>query len=148
MTASEQPVASAPISLWNDSHGPAIPGRHGRASRRPSAFLVGLVVAGIADAGAGDVRRRRTSARRRARANATAAVRRSASFADIAERLNPAVVNIDATSRGGAPQPPPRSGCSCPTAPTCSTAQPDRDRDGPRRGAGTGFIIDPERATS
>ena len=61
-------------------------------------------------------------------------------FADVAERLNPAVVNIDATSRrrSRAPQ-------------TSRTpARPDmfedpferRFRDAPRRGAGTGFLID------
>jgi serine protease Do len=63
------------------------------------------------------------------------------SFADIAERLNPAVVTIDASARGsryrrlGAgstpeplPEPPGRGG--------------DRERDGPRRGAGTGFLVD------
>src|SRR5205814_1297568 len=65
-------------------------------------------------------------------------------FADIVERVNPAVVNIDATARGrdarrrrggpdggdplgGPPDGPPR-----------------QDRDAPRRGAGSGFIIDPD----
>ena len=46
------------------------------------------------------------------------------SFADIAERLNPAVVNIDATSRGGAPPAPPVSDHSCRTAPIRSTRRP------------------------
>jgi serine protease Do len=61
----------------------------------------------------------------------------SASFADVAEQLNPAVVTIDATTRGGATLRRP--------------LQPDRElferpgeREPPRRGAGTGFLIDPE----
>jgi serine protease Do len=65
-------------------------------------------------------------------------------FADVAERLNPAVVNIDATARrrARAPQPNGRP-----------PARPDlledpfenrRPREAPRRGAGTGFIIDAE----
>jgi serine protease Do len=61
------------------------------------------------------------------------------SFADIAERLNPAVVTIDASARGtryrrlgGAPGPEPSQ----------DPNGRDRDRDGPRRGAGTGFLVD------
>ena len=63
------------------------------------------------------------------------------SFADIAERLNPAVVTIDASARGSryrrqsagpAPEPTPEP-------PGRGT---ERDRDGPRRGAGTGFLVD------
>jgi serine protease Do len=61
-----------------------------------------------------------------------------ASFADIAERLNPAVVNIDATYRGTAP-PRHRLGLQLPEG----VERPlDRERDGLRRGAGTGFLID------
>ncbi|MGH9254531.1 MAG: trypsin-like peptidase domain-containing protein [Vicinamibacterales bacterium] len=61
------------------------------------------------------------------------------SFADIAERLNPAVVNIDATVRG---ESPPRRRSPFPNAPDLYE-RPQRDpRDAPRRGAGTGFIID------
>src|SRR4051812_40426050 len=63
------------------------------------------------------------------------------SFADVAERLNPAVVNIDATSRGTA-----RSrrfgGLPVPDGPELFDRPGDRDPQGPRRGAGTGFIID------
>jgi len=63
------------------------------------------------------------------------------SFADVAERLNPAVVNIDATSRGT------RSrrfgGLPVPDGPELfDRPGGDRDPQGPRRGAGTGFIID------
>jgi len=63
------------------------------------------------------------------------------SFADVAERLNPAVVNIDATSRGTA-----RSrrfgGLPVPDGPELFDGPGQRDPQGPRRGAGTGFIID------
>src|SRR3954463_15384422 len=63
------------------------------------------------------------------------------SFADVAERLNPAVVNIDATSRGT-----PRSrrfgGLPVPDGPELFDRPGERDPQGPRRGAGTGFIID------
>ena len=65
------------------------------------------------------------------------------SFADIAEQLNPSVVTIDASARGlryrrpgATPSPEPsqdplgRNG--------------ERERDGPRRGAGTGFLVDAE----
>ncbi len=61
------------------------------------------------------------------------------SFADIAERLNPAVVSISATSRGEARRRPAQP----PDRPEPFLQRPQRDRDGPRRGAGTGFIIDP-----
>ncbi len=69
-------------------------------------------------------------------------------FADVAERVNPSVVNIDATARGssnGAPglrdfEAPRRRFESAPD-------RPDRfgrptDREVPRKGAGTGFVID------
>jgi len=58
-----------------------------------------------------------------------------------ADRLNPAVVNIDATSRGTA-----RSrrfgGLPVPDGPELFDRPGQRDPQGPRRGAGTGFIID------
>ena len=62
-------------------------------------------------------------------------------FADVAERLNPAVVNIDATSRRRTRTPQTNSR---------TPARPDMfedpfDRRGsqtPRRGAGTGFLVD------
>jgi serine protease Do len=64
-------------------------------------------------------------------------------FADVAERLNPAVVNIDASSRSRrqnsmrqAPNP------SRPRIDSDDPPEPRRRGDAPRRGAGTGFIID------
>ncbi len=65
-------------------------------------------------------------------------------FADVAERMNPAVVNIDASSRSRRPgrQLPNRG----PQRPNPSDDPLDERRRGdtPRRGAGTGFIIDEE----
>jgi serine protease Do len=65
-------------------------------------------------------------------------------FADVAERLNPAVVNIDATARRRARPAPPNS--RPPARPEIFDDPFDnrRQRDTPRRGAGTGFIIDAE----
>jgi len=57
-------------------------------------------------------------------------------FADVAERINPAVVNIDAASRPGsrAPSRPLRGGDGPLDGP--------RDPDTPRQGAGSGFVVD------
>jgi serine protease Do len=57
--------------------------------------------------------------------------------------LNPAVVNIDATSRMGA-KARARTGMPLPDSPDLFGRSPERERQGPRRGAGTGFIIDPD----
>jgi S1-C subfamily serine protease len=55
----------------------------------------------------------------------------NSNFADVVERINSAVVNIDATSnRGGGGLPYLRRGDDAPRF------------DGPTRGAGSGFIID------
>ena len=62
-------------------------------------FLVGLIVAGtMTPAPASSAPEPRPAKTRAAHTAAAGAV--ATSFADIAERLNPAVVNIDATSRG------------------------------------------------
>ena len=63
------------------------------------------------------------------------------SFADVADRLNPAVVNIDATSRAGTS---PRPRTIGPQRPELDDRPFDRGRDSLRRGTGTGFLIDPE----
>lgn len=64
-------------------------------------------------------------------------------FADVAERLNPAVVNIDASSRNRR-----ASRQAEGTRPRPETSEDPFDyrrrNEAPRRGAGTGFIIDPE----
>jgi len=61
------------------------------------------------------------------------------SFADVAESLNPTVVNIDATSRSSRLRR--RPSADLPDSPDPFNRTPT-ERDGPRRGAGTGFIID------
>ncbi len=66
-------------------------------------------------------------------------------FADVVERLNPAVVNIDTTTRGNGKRPRRRG--ARPLDPPDQFDGPfdfgtPRDRDSPRRGAGSGFIID------
>jgi serine protease Do len=104
-------------------------------------FLIGLVVAGtLTPSPAISASAPRLIAARAA--NRTAAGPAVASFADIAERLNPTVVNIDATVRGDG------RARRRPIAPSDLDGPFDRslerDRDAPRRGAGTGFIIDPD----
>jgi len=78
-----------------------------------------------------------------------AAVSPLVSFADVVERINAAVVNIDATSRG--PDPRRRRGRSLAPDPPDLFNDPfdfggrgDRERDPTRRGAGSGFIVDPD----
>ncbi len=106
------------------------------------AFLVGLIVAGTMTPAP-------AISAPSARANAVRAVATakgspgSVSFADIAERLNPAVVNIDATSRGDA-RARRRMAPPLPDGPDLFERQQEREREGPRRGAGTGFLIDSE----
>src|SRR5438876_1323608 len=67
------------------------------------------------------------------------------SFADVVERINPAVVNIDSTTQGHERRRKGRSGP--PDPPDLFDAPfdfgtPRPDRDAPHRGAGSGFIID------
>ena len=106
------------------------------------AFLIGLVVAGTMTPAPAmsavtipAAAPRWTPARAPARPSTSAA---DESFADIAERLNPAVVSIDATARRGvqgrSAQPP--------DSPEPFLRPPQRDRNGLRRGSGTGFMID------
>jgi serine protease Do len=105
------------------------------------AFLVGLVVAGTmmpAPAHSAPEAAPVTSESVAAETPIPGAV----SFADVAERLNPAVVNIDATSRGDVARPRRRFSAPVPQPPDPFERQQPQDRDSPRRGAGTGFIID------
>jgi serine protease Do len=65
-------------------------------------------------------------------------------FADVVERINPAVVNIDATTRGGSTSDRRRRRPGTPDPPDLfdrPDSNPPRG-DVPRRGAGSGFIID------
>ena len=104
------------------------------------AFLVGLVVAGnMTPAPAVSAPSERPAPVRAA--SAVSIAPGTVSFADVAERLNPAVVNIDATSRGDGRRR--RVTPQIPDSPDpFDRPQAPPDRDGPRRGAGTGFIID------
>ena len=61
------------------------------------------------------------------------------SFADVAERLNPAVVNIEASARG---QGRSRRRAPLPRSEGQEPFGPGTRGNGPSRGAGTGFIID------
>src|SRR5687767_6352327 len=106
------------------------------------AFLVGLIVAGtMTPAPANSAPEPGRAASRGA--NPAAPAPALASFADVAERLNPAVVNIDATFRGSGRNRR-RLPAPLPDSPEPFDRQPGADRDAPRRGAGTGFLIDAE----
>ena len=106
------------------------------------AFLIGLIVAGSLTPAPAQSATTPTVAALRPSKIATSGPS-VASFADVAEQLNPAVVNIDATSRAGA-RPRARTGMPLPDSPDSFGRPPERERQGPRRGTGTGFIIDPD----
>ncbi len=97
-----------------------------------AAFLVGLIVAGSMTPAPAVSRTPRASAARPAATTRGLASPALVNFADVAEHINPAVVNIDATSRpaGGGQTP---EGVPAPW---------ERDDDGPRRGTGSGVIVE------
>jgi serine protease Do len=96
-------------------------------------FLVGLAVAGQ-PTGLPSVQASQVATVKPMPARTKAgAVPGAINFADVAERINPAVVNIDAASRGGRDVRRRRG--------EESGDQP-RDFDVPRQGSGSGFIID------
>ena len=64
-------------------------------------------------------------------------------FADVIGRVNAAVVNIDSTSRGGGHKLPSWHPPFDPFGGPDNGGPHDRQKDPPRRGAGSGFIIDP-----
>ncbi|MBI4264909.1 MAG: Do family serine endopeptidase [Acidobacteria bacterium] len=105
------------------------------------AFLVGLVVAGTMTPARAVSATSPRPVTRPAAAPSLPTPAGVASFADVAERLNPAVVNIDATSRGDG-RTRRRLTPSLPETPQPFDRPQAPDRDAPRRGAGTGFIID------
>ena len=106
-------------------------------------FLVGLIVAGTMTPTTALSAPEPRLTKTRAANTATAVGAAAASFADIAERLNPAVVNIEATMRGTAPARR-RYDSSLPGSPDLYERRtPGQEREVPRRGAGTGFVIDP-----
>ena len=107
-----------------------------------TAFLVGLVVAGTmtpAPATSATADTPRPDPVAVARPHPTT----ENSFADVAERLNPAVVSIEATSRGGTRAR--RREWLTPDGPSGDRFGPQPgEGDGPRLGTGAGFIINPE----
>jgi serine protease Do len=100
-------------------------------------LLIGVIIAGgfgRSRMAAGDRGEAADTAERAARGPGSLV-----NFADVVERINPAVVNIDATSRpAGAARRRGRS--DIPGRP--DLFGPDSPQDAPRRGAGSGFIID------
>jgi serine protease Do len=101
--------------------------------------MIGLVLAGnLTPSTAHSAPRAPHAAERRAPERA-AVPDGSSPFADIAEQLNPSVVTIDASARGSRYR---RTGglADPPSDPLDRSGE--RDRDGPRRGAGTGFLVD------
>src|SRR5438132_672951 len=106
------------------------------------AFLVGAIVAGgvgRSSIAAGAPTRPVAREPRIRAAGATVPVT-VVNFADVVERINPAVVNIEATTRGNDAAKRRRIRPDPLDVPDPGT--PRNDRDTPRRGAGTGFIID------
>jgi serine protease Do len=109
------------------------------------AFLVGAIVAGgVARSAISAGTPPKPAARLQARTSNAPAMASLVNFADVVERINPAVVNIDATTRGRDPRR--RRGGARPPEPEPFDGPFDfgapRERDTPRRGAGSGFIID------
>src|SRR6185369_2874800 len=110
------------------------------------AFLVGAIMAGgfarpDVSAGAPKTTSGRSIAAA-ARPTNAAPVIPAVNFADVVERINPAVVNIDATARGQEGRRR-RGRTSVPDPPDMPFDFPPRtERDNPHRGAGSGFIID------
>jgi serine protease Do len=111
------------------------------------AFLVGAIVAGgvgRSSVAAGAPTKRVAREPRTRAAGATVPVT-VVNFADVVERINPAVVNIEATTRGNDAARRRRTRPDLPDVPepfNGAPGTPRNDRDTPRRGAGTGFIID------
>jgi serine protease Do len=98
------------------------------------AFLIGLIIAGGVTPGpvVSSAPRRPAAAAAEARPAGARAAAGLVNFADVAERINPAVVNIDATSKSSRER---RRG---------DDLDPGREFEGPRQGSGSGFLIDRE----
>ena len=100
------------------------------------AFLVGLIIAGeftpgpVVSTASHGAPVGALAARTPSRAAGSSVV----NFADIAERINAAVVNVDATSSKTSRDPRFRR--------TPDDLDPPREFDGPRQGSGSGFLID------
>src|SRR5215212_6275579 len=107
------------------------------------AFLVGAIVAGgflrpAVDA-QGAAKRGLASTNPASISAPRAALSPLVNFADVVERINPAVVNIDATSSAAASDARRRRRSGMPDPPEMFDGPRS---DAPRRGAGSGFIID------
>jgi serine protease Do len=111
------------------------------------AFLVGAIFAGgIARSAVSAGAPAKGVASKPGRAPAAPPAAALVNFAEVVERINPAVVNIDATARGRDARRR-RGRVATPDVPGSPFEGPDggprSDRnDIPRRGAGSGFIID------
>jgi len=106
------------------------------------AFLIGAIVAGgigHSDVSAGAAVKASATSRSGSR-NSPATLNGLVNFADVVERINPAVVNIDATARG---RDRGRRRGRTMIEPPDPLEGPDGPRsEPPHRGAGSGFIID------
>jgi serine protease Do len=113
------------------------------------AFLVGLILAGGLSTAhvvsSAPTAPRSPTAVDAARPSAGGALPTLVNFADVAERMNAAVVNIDATSRTSPVRDSQRFFRRAPDDPLDnSPGSGPRDRDAPAQGSGSGFIIDDE----
>src|SRR6476661_7804891 len=103
------------------------------------AFLVGAIIAGgVARSAVTAGAPAKPPLTRLAHASSTPGMASLVNFADVVERLNPAVVNIDTTARGSARRPRVRG--ARPSDPPDQFDGPfdfgtPRERDSPRRGA-------------
>ncbi|MCU1384867.1 MAG: hypothetical protein JWL71_3564 [Acidobacteria bacterium] len=112
------------------------------------AFLIGAILAGgvaRSAVSAGAAPKASSNRLTPARSGGAPVMASLVNFADVVERLNPAVVNIDTTTRSSGARR--RRGGARPSDPPDQFDGPfdfgtPRDRDAPRRGAGSGFIID------
>jgi serine protease Do len=105
-------------------------------------LLVGLIMAGEFSRPsilAGDTERTPRPARLVSGAAPAAGL---VNFADVVERINPAVVNIEATTRTSAENSRRRGRSNTPGRPDLGAPPDGQGLEPPRRGSGSGFIID------
>ena len=101
------------------------------------AFLVGLILAGeVTPTPVVSTASSRSASPARVRPPAGAPPSTVVNFAEVTERINAAVVNIDASANAGG------RGVQRPGRPGADDLDSSRDFDSPRPGSGSGFIID------